>query len=174
MALYTQLKPLLYYFLTQLENYNEGPFNRKIERYGFSVGFLYKDLCEEFNVKIITGIEECISGGDSKSKGKSFKGFTSMILNKGVRSNSRSMSEAYSPHNNFTISMLRDELYRIMKRMEALEQEINKQPKDELSKNKSAHAKLGFLTSKQWYKLGINNTKMFREIKGKLDKELIK
>lgn len=172
MGLYIELKPQLYYFLTQLENYNEGPFNREIKGHGFSVGFVFKEVCEEFNVRVIPGIEQCLSGGDKSAKGKTLKGFFSVMLNKSVRSGTRSFSEQYSSHNNFSIPMIRDELYRVMKRMEALDQEMATAGKPDLKKNKSKHDKLGYLNAVEWYKLGINNSTMFKSLKEKLDKKV--
>ena len=170
MGLYNEIKPELYYFLTQLENYNEVPFNKTIKKHGFSVGFIFKELCEEFNLRIIPGIESCLAGGAKKTKGRTFKGLMTFLFKKGVRSGRRTFAEDYQEISVFSTSMIRDEIYRIMKRMEALEHDMHAMDKTTFNKNKSKHDKLGYLNATQWFKLGMYNTQMFKSLKETLDR----
>ena len=169
---YSKVKPLLSYFLKQMENYNEIPFNKKIDPYGFSVGFVFKEVCEDFNLNIIPGIEKCLSGGEDQIKGKNFKGFTKFLFKRGHRIGVP-MSEEYSENNFFALSTIRDELYRIMKKMEAFDPEVSEASKDKLFlKQKSLNKDLGGLNAIEWFELAQFNLELFKSTKEVLDKKL--
>lgn len=170
---YSEVKPHLYYFLKQLENYNETPFNKKLKGEDVSVGYLFQELCEEFNMRVIPSIEKCIHGGDPDPKGKTFKGVKAFAFNKGVRAETTSFDEAFKQGTvKFSISALRDDIYRIMKRMEKLGADLSAMATSDAKKSKVLHSEFGYLTAKEWFKLSINNLEMYRRLKEKLDKKI--
>lgn len=171
--LYSEVRPHLYFFLKQLENYNDTPFNKKLKGEDISVGYIFQELCEEFNLRIIPSIEQCIAGGNPEAKGKTVKGIKAFLFNKGVRAESTTFAEAFEQNAiRFSIPVLRDEIYRIIKRMEKLGSDLNAMTSSELKNNKILHPELGYLTAKDWFKLSIINLEMYRELKQKLDKKI--
>lgn len=172
MSVYNKLKPDLIYFLKSLENYNEGPFNRKIEEHGISVGFVYKELCEDFNLRILENIEKCLSQATKSNEGKTFTGWVNMMMGKGFRDDVRSFSEEFDDRAKYSIEMIREELYRIMKRLEKLSAQVDTLPKASIKNLKVEHVKYGFLNIEEWFDLGQNNLELFKDLKEDLDSVL--
>lgn len=172
MSIYNKLKPELIYFLKSLENYNEMPFNRKIEEYGISVGFVYKELCEDFNLRIIPNIEQCLIQDSKIKEGKTFVGWWNMTIGKGFRDDVRSFSEEFDERAKYSMDMMREELYRIMKKLEKLSAQVDVLPKHTVKALKLPHSKYGNLNVVEWFELGANNLDLFKDLKEDLDAEL--
>ena len=172
MNLYLKIKSDLVYFLKCLENYNEVPFNKKIKGQGISVGFIYKELCEDFNVRIIENIEGCLAQ-ESKNKGKkTFKGWYTLFFGKSFLDGKDSFSEEFSDKAVYTIDMIKDEIYRTMKKMEKIGADLASRDENTLKLLKTEHNQLGYLNATEWYNLGINNLKKYKSLKEKLDKKI--
>lgn len=175
MSVYNKVKPDLIYFLKSLENYNEIPFNKKINAYGVSVGFVYKEMCEDFNLRIITKIEKCLELNEENIKeGKTFSGWYNMAIGKGFRDDVRSFSEEFDERFMFSREMIREEIYRIMKKMEKLGLQVDALPKTKIKNLKVQHTKYGFLNVEEWFELGQNNLELFKDLKEDLDAEMSK
>lgn len=172
MNLYSKIKPDLFYFLKSIENYNEVPFNKHIKKKGVSVGFVYKELCEDFNMNIIHNIEQCLALEKKVKGSKTFSGWFNMSLGRGGRDDVRSFSEEYTEGSVFSISMIKDELYRIMKKMEKLSSDIDNADKTNVKAFKTKHDKFGHLNAVEWYNLGMNNLEVYKDLKEKLDKSI--
>ncbi len=172
MSVYNKIKPNLIYFLKCLENYNEIPFNKKIVKYGFSVGFLYKELCEDFNLRIIANIEKCLSQELNQKEGKTFSGWLNMTLGKGFSDDLDSFSTSFDERQKFSMEMIREELYRIMKKLEKLSTQVQALSKENAKNLKVEHSKFGFLTLEEWFELGQNNLDLYKDLKEDLDAEL--
>jgi hypothetical protein len=172
MSSYNKVKPELIEFLKSLDKYNEIPFNRKIEDYGISVGFVYKELCEDFNLRLIENIEKCITQDTKVKEGKTFIGWWNMLIGKGFRDDVRTFSEEYDERARYSIDMIREELYRIMKRLEKLSQRVDAMPKPMLKSLKYKHSKYGYLNAEEWFDLAENNLALYKDLKEDLDEKL--
>lgn len=172
MIRYSKIKSDLGYFLKSIENYNETPFNKKIQGENISVGFVYKELCEDFNCSIIHNIEKCFAAESKNKEGKTFKGWFYLWMGKGFRDNKRTLSESFSDQAIYGIDMMRDELYRIMKKMEKLSIEIDTKERNSVLVLKTKHSTFGYLNALEWYDLGMNNLKMYKKLKIQLDKKI--
>ena len=172
MNLYSKIKTDLVYFLRSLENYNEVPFNKKIKGHNISIGFVYKEICEDFNTRIIENIDKCLSQ-ENKNEGKrTFKGWYVLFFGKGFLDGKDSLAKKFSDKTVYTNDMIKDELYRIMKKLEKLDNDLKNKDINSLKVLKTKHNKLGYLNAMEWYNLGVNNLKLYRGLKEKLDRKI--
>jgi hypothetical protein len=174
MGLYNNIRNELIYFLKSLDNYNEGPFNKKIEGLDVSVGFVYKELCEDFNLRLIEHIEQCLKAEAKIKEGKTFIGWWNMMLGKGFRDDVKTFSEEFDPRAKYSTDMMKEEIYRIMKRIEKLSLEVDKLAKVDAKNLKHHHPKYGYLSILEWFDLAENNLGLYKDLKEDLDASLSK
>ena len=139
-------------WIKRLENYNEGPFKKKISETEWSMGELYQHLFVSTLYYHIKNCRDCIAKQNGKIGGnKTFKGILSSTFGSYQVGKLRpEINKKHPPEQPESISVAKDRLIKLLKEMEKLNYEVNKLTKEDL-KYKIQHPFLGYLNAKEWY-----------------------
>lgn len=165
--IYKQFEPIGKSWLTDLNNYNEVPFQRKTSQIKWSLGQIYDHLSDstiDFHLK---GVETCINTPQPGKKSWCGK----MVFLKGSFNNKKLkvfMEDQFTPEQPENISFCKDKMIRVLKHMDEWGRKITQ----ENINNKAEHPILGFLTAQEWYKLVILHFDYHKKNKTKIDKFL--
>lgn len=140
-------------WIKSLNNYNEAPFKKKPSETSWCMGELYNHLLMvglDFQIK---NSRACINKVKSQEKGsKTFKGLMLYLIGGFPSIKIKStLNEKYPPAIPENISEVKDKLFKLLKEMESLNQDINKLSKQDL-KHKIKHPFYGYLNAIEWYK----------------------
>ncbi|HEY8402848.1 MAG TPA: DinB family protein [Cytophagaceae bacterium] len=150
--IYKEFLPTAKYWLKELDYYGESQFKKITPASAWSIGQVYDHLINgtySFHFKEIRNCLERKNGqptGDKKLKGKLLFLWKSFPRVKIIGVNDTD----YQPGQPDSPIKMKDELYRFIKQMHKLSQELD-QTKD--LDYKTMHPSLGMLTALEWYKL---------------------
>ena len=143
--LYKSFDPEARFWLSNLGNYNEGPFKKKHPKLNLSACDAYQQLMGEcfFFLESIDLCDKQVNG-DKKVWKKSFSGRIAFTLGKLKTKNKQ---QSFEILNLPDLMSAKDAVYKLMKDVEGIEQ-----PLGEIT-GKVKHEDYGFLSATEWYKL---------------------
>lgn len=154
--LYKSFDPEARFWLTNLGNYNEGPFKKKHPQLKQSACDAYQQLLGEC-YSYVESISLCDRqvNGDKKIGKKSFSGRIAFTLGKLKKKNKKQQFEVFDLPD---LMSAKDAVYKLMKDVEGIDK-----PLDEI-KGKVKHEDYGFLSAAEWYKLLIMTLKSNKKV----------